>query len=57
MPQGSQRLEKNLNKQDCLEKFLKIKFALKSTSKTLNGLDKSLNFTIFRRLQQCFLET
>ena len=29
--QGSHRLEKYLNIQDCLEKSLKIKFALKST--------------------------
>ena len=29
--QGSHRLEMYLNKQDCLEKSLKIKFALKST--------------------------
>ena len=29
--QGSHRLEKYLNIQDCLEKFLKIKFASKST--------------------------
>ena len=29
--QGSHRLEKYLNMQDCLEKSLKIKFALKST--------------------------
>ena len=29
--QGSHRLEKYLNLQDCLEKSLKIKFALKST--------------------------
>ena len=29
--QGSHRLEKYLNVQDCLEKSLKIKFALKST--------------------------
>ena len=28
---GSHRLEKYLNIQDCLEKSLKIKFALKST--------------------------
>ena len=34
-----------LNIQDCLEKYLKIKFALKSTWKTLKGLEKSLNFT------------
>ena len=31
--QGSHRLEKYLNIQDCLEKSLKIKFALKSTGK------------------------
>ena len=30
--QGSHRLEKYLNIQDCLEKSLKIKFALNSTS-------------------------
>ena len=29
--QGSHRLEKYLNIQNCLEKSLKIKFALKST--------------------------
>ena len=29
--QGSHRPEKYLNMQDCLEKSLKIKFALKST--------------------------
>ena len=33
--QGSHRLEKYLNIQDCLEQSLKIKFALKSTWKTL----------------------
>ena len=44
--QGSHRLEKYLKIQDCLEKSLKIKFALKSTGKTLKGLEKSLNFTI-----------
>ena len=38
--QGSHRLEKYLNIQDCLEKSLKIKFALKSTGKTLKGLYK-----------------
>ena len=32
--QGLHRLEKYLNIQDCLEKSLKIKFALKSTWKT-----------------------
>ena len=43
--------EKYLNIQDCLEKSLKIKFALKSTGKTLKGLEKSLNFTIYRSIQ------
>ena len=51
--QGSHRLEKYLNIQDCLEKTLKMKFALKSTGKTLKGLEKSLNFTIYRRIQHC----
>ena len=40
--QGSHRLEKYLNIQDCLEKSLKIKFALK---RPLKGLEKSLNLT------------
>ena len=51
--QGSHRLEKYLNIQDCLEKSLKFKFALKSTLKTLKGLEKSLDFTIYRRIQHC----
>ena len=51
--QGSHRFEKYLNIQDCLEKSLKIKFALKSTWKTLTGLEKSVNFTIYRRIQHC----
>ena len=45
---GLHRLEKYLNIQDCLEKSLQIKFALKSTLKTLKGLEKSFNFTIYR---------
>ena len=49
--QDSHRLKKYLNIQDCLERSLKIKFALKNTFK---GLEKSLNFTIYRRIQQCF---
>ena len=49
--QGLHRLEKYLNIQECLEKSLKIKFALKSTGKTLKGLENSLNFTIYRRIQ------
>ena len=39
--QGSHRLEKYLYIQDCLEKSLKFKFALKSTRKALKGLKKS----------------
>ena len=46
-------LEKYLNIQDCLEKSLKIDFALESTGKTLKGLEKSLNFTIYRSIQHC----
>ena len=51
--QGSHRLEKYLNIQDCLEKSLKIKFVLESTGKTIKGLEKSLNFTIYRSIQHC----
>ena len=52
--QGSHRLEKYLNLVGSrLEKSLKIKFALKSTGKSLKGLEKSLNFTIFCRTQHC----
>ena len=54
--QGLHRLEKYLNIQDCLAKSLKIKFALKSTLKTLKGLEKSLNYTVRKRIQHCFLE-
>ena len=57
--QGSHRLKKYLNIHDCLEKSLKIKFALKSTWKTLKGLEKSLNLpftggfnTVFGDLNQ-----
>ena len=46
--QGSHRLEKYLNIQDILEKSLKIKL-----KKTLKGLEKSLNFTAYRRIQHC----
>ena len=52
--QGSYRLEKYLNIQDYLEKSLKIKFALKSVGKILKGLEKSLNFTIYKKIQHCF---
>ena len=46
--QGSHRLEKYLNLEDFLEKYLKIKSGLKSTGKSLKGLEKSFNSTIFR---------
>ena len=51
--QGSHRLEKYLNLEGLLEKSLKIKSALKSTGKSLKGLEKSLNSTIFRTTQHC----
>ena len=38
--QGSHRLEKYLNIQNCLEKSLKIEFALKSNWKTLEVLKR-----------------
>ena len=38
-----------LNLEGFLEKSLKIKSALKSTGKSLNSLEKSLNSTIFCR--------
>ena len=44
--QCSHRLEKYFNIQDCLEKSLKNKFALKST-----GKNTQRNFTIYRRIQ------
>ena len=43
------RLEKYLNLEDFLEKSLEIKFALKSTGKSLKSIEKSLNSTIFCR--------
>ena len=49
LKQGSHRLEKYLNLEQFLEKFLKIKSALKSTGKSLKSLGKSLNSTIFCR--------
>ena len=47
--QGSHRLEKYLNIQDCLEKSLKIKFALKSTGK---NTQKHLKVPEFYHLQE-----
>ena len=52
--QGSHRLEKYLNIQDCLEKSLKFNLLWKLLEKTLKGLEEFLNFTIYRRIQQCF---
>ena len=51
--QGSHRLEKYWNKEGFLEKYLKIKSALKSSGKSLKGLEKSLNSTILCRTQHC----
>ena len=45
--QGLHRLEKYFNLECFLEKSLKIKNALKSTVKSLKGLEKSLNSPIF----------
>ena len=51
--QGSHRLEKYLNLEGFLEKSLKIKSALKSTGKSLKGIKKSLNSSIFCRTDHC----
>ena len=45
----TQRLEKYLNLEGFLEKSLKTKYALKSTGKSLKGLEMSLNSSIFHR--------
>ena len=47
--QGSHRLEKYLYLEAFLEKSLKNKYALKSTGKSLKGLEKSLKSSIFCR--------
>ena len=47
--QGSHRLEKYLNLEFFLEKSFKIKSALKSTGKSIKGLEKSLSSSIFCR--------
>ena len=52
--QGSHMLKKCLNLEGLLEKSLKNNSALKSNGKSLTGLEKSLNFTIYKRIQQCF---
>ena len=43
------RLEKYLNLESFLEKSLKTKYALKSTGKSLKGIEMSLNSSIFLR--------
>ena len=50
--QGSHRLEKYFDIEGFLEKSSKTKSALKSTGVSLQGLEKSLNFTIFCRITQ-----
>ena len=47
---GSHRLKEYLNIQGCLVKSLKNKPALKSTRKSLKGLEKPLNFTSYCRI-------
>ena len=42
--QGWHRLEKYLIIEGFLEKYLKIKYALKRTGKSLKDLEKSLNY-------------
>ena len=49
LTKGLHRLEKYLNLKGFLEKSLKIKSALKSTGKSLESLEKSLNSTILCR--------
>ena len=49
--QGWHRLEKYLNLEGFLEKSLKIKYDLKSTRKSLKGLEKSLNSSTFAGLK------
>ena len=46
--QSSHRLEKYFDIQECLEKSLKIEFALKTTWKTLKGLEKFSNLPFAR---------
>ena len=43
MLQGSHRLEKHLNLEGFLEKYLKIKSALKSNGKSLKSLEKPVD--------------
>ena len=47
--QGLHMLEKSLNLEGFLKESLKIKYALKSTGKSLKGLEKSLNSILCNR--------
>ena len=49
LDQASHRLEKYLNIEGFLEKSLKIQYALKSTEKSFECLEKSLISSIFCR--------
>ena len=57
LTQGSQRLEKYLNIQDCLEMSLKINFDLEKDLKTLRGLEKVLEFYHLQEDSTLSLET
>ena len=56
MLQGWHRLEKYLNLKGFLEKSLKTKYASLSTGKSLKGLEKSLNSSIFCRTLTMLIE-
>ena len=51
--QGLHRLEKYMNLEGFLEKSMKIKYALKSTGKSLECREKSLNPSFFCRTYHC----
>ena len=51
--QGSHRLEKYLILEGFLEKSLKIKYALKSTGKSHNGLEESFNSSTYCSSYHC----
>ena len=55
MKQGSHRLEKYLNIQDYLE-VLENEICLEKYLKNTKDLEKSLNFTFYRRIQHCLLK-
>ena len=55
--QGSHRLEKSLNLEGFLEKSLKNKHALKSTGKSIKGLEKVLEFFNLQEESTVYVET